>query len=143
MSSCQKNDVDFLVDNQLVIPDYYPNVDFPSDNDFTKARWELGKKLFYDPIMSVDSSLSCNSCHKQEYGFADNVQFSNGVFDRKGIKNAPSLANVVLSPYLNFDGGVSTLEKQVLVPIQEHNEFDFNILLIQNRLKNDDDYVEL
>ncbi|MBI1183345.1 cytochrome-c peroxidase [bacterium] len=127
----------------LLTPKGFPKVDFPEDNGFTLARWKLGKKLFYDPVLSADSTISCNSCHKQQFAFADNVALSNGVQGRAGVRNAPSLANVAYHPYYTREGGVPSLEMQVLVPIQEHNEFDFNILLIEERLKKNADYVWL
>jgi cytochrome c peroxidase len=127
----------------IEVPNGFPEIQFPEDNSFTKERWELGKKLFFDPILSVDSTKSCNSCHKQEFAFADNVAVSNGVKNRPGTRNSPSLANVAYHPYYTREGGVPTLEMQVLVPIQEHNEFAFNILLAQERLQRIPDYVEL
>ncbi|MGB0431423.1 MAG: cytochrome-c peroxidase [Bacteroidia bacterium] len=132
-----------IKESELNVPAGFPEVPFPADNSFTIAKWKLGKKLFYDPIMSVDSTKSCNSCHKQEYAFADNVAFSDGVKNRPGTRNSPSLANVAYQPYFTREGGVPSLEMQVLVPIQEHNEFDFNILLIEERLKKIPVYIDL
>ena len=129
--------------NLMEIPSGFPDIMFPSDNEFTEERWTLGKKLFYDPIMSVDSTLSCASCHRQELAFADDVTFSLGVEQRLGTRNAPSLANVAYHPYFTREGGLPTLEMQVLVPIQEHNEFDFNIVLIGEKLVQDPNYVAM
>lgn len=103
----------------------------------------MGKKLFYDPIFSADQSISCASCHKPELGFSDDRALSMGIEERVGTRNAPTLANVAYHPYYTREGGVPTLEMQILVPIQEHAEFDFNILLIADRLKADSTYVEL
>lgn len=125
------------------IPDGFPAIDFPEDNTFTLARWELGKKLFYDPVMSSDNTISCASCHKPELAFSDQLAVSLGVDNRSGTRNAPSLANVAYQPYLLREGGVPTLEMQVLVPIQEHNEFDFNIVLLAERLNADTTYVKM
>ncbi len=127
----------------MEIPEGFPDVLFPEGNEFTKARWELGKKLFYDPVMSADSSISCASCHDPALAFSDQVALSLGVEQRPGTRNAPTLANVAYHPYFTREGGVPTLEMQVLVPIQEHNEFDFNILLVAERLAADSQYVHL
>src|SRR5688572_22014297 len=54
---------------------------------------ELGETLFFDPILSRDSSISCASCHKPEFAFADNTPLSTGVFGRKGLRNTPSVMN--------------------------------------------------
>lgn len=127
----------------MEIPAGFPEMEFPEGNEFTQARWELGKKLFYDPVLSIDSSLSCGNCHKQALAFADDVAFSDGVMGRPGTRNSPSLANIGFHPYFTREGGVPTLEMQVLVPIQEHNEFDFNILLVTERLRRDSFYVKM
>ena len=127
----------------LVVPQGFPAPVFPADNELTQARWALGKKLFYDPVMSSDSTISCASCHHAAKAFSDTVAFSPGVAGRPGTRNAPTLANIGYHPYFTRDGGVPTLEMQILVPIQEHNEFDFNILLIVERLLRDSTYIRM
>jgi len=52
----------------------------PSDNPFTQEGIYLGRMLFYDPILSYDSSISCGSCHKQEYAFAEPKKIQHGHF---------------------------------------------------------------
>ncbi|MGB0807267.1 MAG: cytochrome-c peroxidase, partial [Salibacteraceae bacterium] len=74
----------------LEIPEGFPDIVFPEDNEFTNKRWELGKKLFFDPFLSRDSSVSCATCHKPELAFADNQATTNGVFNRPGTRNSPS-----------------------------------------------------
>ena len=125
------------------LPSSFSEVTHPDNNEFTEARWALGKKLFYDEVLSIDSTLSCASCHKSELSFSDDVAFSKGVKNRDGVRNAPSLANVAYHPYFTREGGVPTLEQQVLVPLQEHNEFDFNIVLAGERLARDSIYIAM
>ncbi|MBK8965210.1 MAG: cytochrome-c peroxidase [Lewinellaceae bacterium] len=127
----------------LAVPTGFPFPEFPAGNELTPARWALGKKLFYDPVLSRDSTLSCASCHHLAKAFSDTVAFSPGVGGLPGTRNAPTLANIGYHPYFTREGGVPTLEMQILVPIQEHNEFDFNILLIAERLKRDTAYVRM
>jgi len=127
----------------LAVPPGFPAPDFPQDNQLTTARWALGKKLFYDPVMARDSSISCASCHHAGKAFSDTVALSPGVAGRPGTRNASTLANIAYHPYFTRDGSVPTLEMQVLVPIQEHNEFDFNILLIAERMMRDTSYVRM
>lgn len=127
----------------LAVPPGFPEPAFPADNELTPARWALGKKLFYDPVLSRDSTLSCASCHHAAKAFSDTVAFSPGVGGLPGTRNAPTLANVAYQPYYLREGGVPTLEMQILVPIQEHNEFDFNILLIAERLLRDTAYARM
>ncbi len=139
----------FLVDSQPIstdlveIPEGFPEIIFPEDNKLTTERIALGKRLFFDTLLSKDYSISCASCHKPHLGFSDNSQFSIGSNLALGKSNAPTLANVAYSPYLNRDGGVPTLEMQVLVPIQEHLEFDMNILVIAERMNQDSSYIEM
>lgn len=127
----------------LSIPNGFPKMPFPEGNELTQARWDLGKKLFYEKRLSIDKSLSCGSCHQASLAFADNVALSPGVFKRAGTRNAPSLANVGYHPYLLREGSVPNLEMQVLVPIQEHNEFNHNIVNIVNELKQDASYAAM
>ena len=112
----------------------WPQMEFPTDNEPDAQKIGLGERLFFDPIVSIDSSISCVSCHKEVYGFADDVAISPGVEDRLGKRNSPSLWNVGYQPYFMREGGVPTLEMQVLVPVQEHSEMAFNMVLLAQRL---------
>lgn len=145
VSSCTPHKIEPIQKElQLMeIPLGFDEIEFPEGNEFTKERWELGKKLFYDPIMSIDSTISCSSCHQAHLAFSDETAVSKGVEERLGIRNSPTLANVAFHPYFTREGGVPTLEMQILVPIQEHNEFDFNIVLLADRLKNNPTYVSM
>lgn len=127
----------------LAVPPGFPSPVFPADNELTVARFALGKRLFYDVALSRDSTISCASCHAPNHAFSDSMALSPGAGGAAGKRNSPTLANVGYHPYFTREGGVPTLEMQILVPIQEHNEFDFNILLIADRLKTDTTYVRM
>jgi cytochrome c peroxidase len=127
----------------LNLPPGFPAPPFPPDNELTYARWALGKKLFYEPALSRDSTLSCASCHQPALAFTDGRRVSLGVENREGLRNAPTLANVAYHPYFMKEGGVRTLEMQVAVPIEEHAEFDFNFVLLGQRLAADDAYQRM
>lgn len=127
----------------LKVPQGFPTPVFPEDNSFSAARFALGKRLFYDVVMSRDSSVSCASCHLPAHAFSDTVPLSPGAGKLPGKRNAPTLTNVVYQPYYTREGGVPTLEMQILVPIQEHNEFDFNVLLIADRISKDTTYIRM
>lgn len=142
-SSCEKESEGAKYAYNNFVPSHFPMPDLHLDSLPSEAKILLGKKLFYDPILSIDSTISCASCHKSEFAFADNVAFSNGVFMRPGTRNSPSLANVVYQKKLLREGGVPTLEMQILVPIQEHNEFNSNIIEISEKLKRNKTYREL
>ncbi|MDO8365154.1 MAG: cytochrome c peroxidase [Saprospiraceae bacterium] len=117
--------------------------EIPADNVLTKSRVELGRRLFYDPALSADSTRSCGSCHSAYLAFSDSTSVSLGIENRPGTRNSPSLANVAYQKKLLREGGVPTLEMQILVPIQEHNEFDFNILRVAERLQKMPEYVAM
>ncbi|MFT6002719.1 MAG: cytochrome c peroxidase [Flavobacteriales bacterium] len=121
----------------------FPEIVNPKHNRPTKERVELGQKLFFDPILSIDSSLSCASCHKPNLAFSDDVAFSPGVYNRAGVRNAPSLANIGYHPYFLREGSIKTIEMQVLVPIQEENEFAHNIVDIAEQMKKNPEYVKM
>lgn len=127
----------------LQVPDGFPPPPAPADNPLTEASWILGKRLFYDPVLSRDSTVSCASCHLAGQAFSDTLAFSRGVDGRIGTRNAPTLANVAYHPYFNLDGGVPTLEMQVAVPVQEAHELDFNMVAIAQRLHQDSTYRAL
>ena len=111
--------------------------------DSLALRVKLGKMLFYEKAMSRDSSLSCGSCHQQKLAFTDGLKTSKGFKGQFVKRNAPTLTNVKNQKSFLRDGVNPSLETQVLVPIQEHDEFDFHILLIAERLKMDSSYVRL
>ena len=145
MISCSQEEIvsNHFSPQFMEIPKGFDEIEFPEDNLFTQEKWDLGKKLFFDPIMSIDSTISCATCHNPELAFSDDVSFSSGVENRLGTRNAPTLANVAYHPYFTREGGVPTLEMQILVPIQEHNEFDFNIVLLAEKLKTDSTYLQM
>jgi cytochrome c peroxidase len=114
-----------------------------SATDSLTAKIELGRYLFYDSILSRDSSISCASCHHQNKAFTDGEVKSIGFRGQIVSRNSPTLINVLNRKMFLLDGVNPSLESQVTVPIQEHKEFDFHILLIAERLKKNKKYVDL
>ncbi|WP_222164861.1 cytochrome-c peroxidase [Edaphocola aurantiacus] len=127
----------------MAIPKGFTQMSIPADNAFSMSRWQLGKRLFYDKTLSVNNTISCGSCHKASLAFSDSVALSNGVNEAAGTSNAPTLANVGYQTSYTRAGGVPTLEMQVLVPIQEHNEFNTSILDIVQKLSADTTYQSM
>ena len=80
------------------------NEDEPADKE------ALGKILFFDPILSIDNTISCASCHKPAYAFADTSAVSIGVNEKKGIRNTPSAMNVALQSVFFWDGRAKDLD---------------------------------
>ena len=98
----------------------------PADNPLTKKGVELGRKLFYDPVLSADSTLSCSGCHNSAFAFTDsNKRFSVGIDGIEGKRNSMPIYNLMysqLNPFFEgffWDGRAATLEDQALLPIQD------------------------
>ena len=117
------------------IPKGFPEFSIPEDNPITEDKIKLGKMLFFDKMLSRDSSISCASCHNPEYAFTDQLKKSIGIKGRVSSRNSPTLMNVAYNSSFLRDGVNPSLEAQVIVPIHEKNEFDFHILLAAERMK--------
>ncbi len=99
---------------------------------------QLGKALFFDVILSRDSTISCASCHKPEFAFSDNVALSKGVYGKTGNRNTPSVMNQTNRNVYFWDGRSETLEEQALAPIENVVEMDLpGTILVQRLLKNE------
>jgi cytochrome c peroxidase len=107
----------------------------------TKER--LGEMLFFDPILSEDSSISCASCHKPQFAFADTVPFSRGVHGKMAARNTPSAMNVSARETLFWDGRAATLEQQALGPIENPNEMNLPLAEALKRLNRSKKYRHL
>lgn len=104
---------------------------------------QLGEKLFFDTILSGDKTISCASCHKPEFAFADSIALSPGVMGRLGVRNTPSAMNVSDQPHFFWDGRAATLEEQALLPIINPDEMDLPIDSAVQRLINNPEYKQL
>ncbi len=112
-----------------------PNYDF-SRNPLTEAKVELGRKLFYDPILSVDKSVACSSCHLYFTAFTHvDHALSHGVEDRFGIRNSPALMNLAWSQSFMWDGAIHHLDMQALAPISSHTEMDEDFAHVIEKLQ--------
>jgi len=103
----------------------------------------LGRLLFFDPILSEDSSVSCASCHRPEFAFADTVAFSRGVHGRLGKRNAPSVMNMSARESFFWDGRAGTLAQQALFPIADVNEMNLPVKEAVKRLNRSRKYRTL
>ena len=101
---------------------------------------QLGERLFSDPILSLDSTVSCASCHIPEFAFADTARFSRGVGGRLGRRNSQSITNMSARAHFFFDGRALTLEQQVLMPIQDTLEMRATPELVTTRLRRHPEY---
>lgn len=109
-----------------------------------EQRFQLGRRLFYDKILSKDESISCESCHKQKYAFSDMGKvLSAGVGGRLGKRNSPALMNMAWSKSFMADGGINHLETMPLAPITDSLEMNISMLELLERLNNNDMYKGL
>jgi cytochrome c peroxidase len=97
---------------------------------------QLGKLLFNDPILSIDSSISCASCHKPEFAFADTSALSIGIEGHLTRRNTPSVMNSLSRRLFMWDGRAKSLEDQALLPLEHPGEMGFSRTGAVERLKN-------
>ncbi|PTM12139.1 MAG: hypothetical protein DA408_11855 [Bacteroidetes bacterium] len=116
----------------------------PSDNPLTEAGVALGRQLFYDPILSLDSTISCGSCHRPELAFTDGQAISRGIAGQAGRRSAPSLLNIGFHyKGVFWDGRSPNLEDQALHPLGDSLEMGANWARVARRLNNHPDYPGL
>ncbi len=108
-----------------------------SDN----PRAQLGRQLFFDPILSRDRTMSCASCHQPARAFADDRALSLGVEGRLGTRNTPSVMNSAGRTRFFWDGRSETLEEQALAPIANPLEMDLPVDEAISRLLADPAWV--
>lgn len=125
-------------EEKIVLPRHFPKPNYELDIDLQK--FELGKQLFFDPIFSKDSTISCASCHQQSFAFADSRPFSIGVRQQKGKRNAPPLQNLLWSNTFFWDGGVHNIELIPLNPITNEKELDETMLNIASKINRNNRY---
>jgi len=114
----------------------------PADNVLTLDRALLGKRLFYDPLLSRTNDISCGTCHQQQFAFADPNTVSIGVDGRTGTRNAPSLVNAAWGKTFFWDGRARSLEEQAGQPIENPLEMDLALADAVAKVAADASYVE-
>ncbi len=127
----------------------------PADNPLTVEGIALGRKLFYDPILSADLSQSCASCHNQQFGFTDNgKRFSTGIDQIAGTRQSMPIFNLAwaerFTPSMGsrslrffWDGGATNLESQVIGPITNPIEMHDSLPNVLSKLQAHATYPEL
>ena len=146
--SCQHDDAyEPLVDNPLLtleLPDDFPALN-PAflKNPPTEFGVELGKKLFFDPRLSRDNSVSCATCHIQSSAYADHQKQGVGIEGKVGLRNVPPIQNLAFMQFYNWDGSKLKLEDQVIVPIITPEEMHSSAVNIINKIQDDPVYIDL
>lgn len=140
LSSPAAGDNDTL---KIVVPKGWPKpvYDF-TKNPVTRKGFDLGRKLFFDPLLSKDSTISCASCHLQFTNFTHvDHALSHGIQGRKGTRNTLSIINTAWSKTFMWDGGVNNIEVQPLAPIENPVEMDTKLSVIVEKLRHSPAYT--
>jgi|SRR6185437_5786890 len=132
-------------DVKLDFPKEFPRPIYTFENNLpTPAGFTLGRKLFYDPILSKDSSISCGFCHQRIAAFAHiDHPISHGINGLLGKRNVPPLQNLIWQNTYMWDGGVNNLEVQPLSPITNPVEMNENIADVIAKLQHNKSYVAM
>lgn len=148
MNSCSKSIEEAKNQTSLLsfaIPSGFPKPQYDFEgNPLTKEGFELGRKLFYDGILSKDGNFPCASCHQQFAAFSTfDHDLSHGFNNQFTTRNALGLFNLVWLKELHWDGGVNHIEVQALAPITASNEMAEDIGNVVNKLKEDATYKSM
>ena len=115
-----------------------------SKNPLTEEGFQLGRNLFYDPILSRDNTISCASCHLQATGFTHvDHELSHGIDGKIGTRNSMTLMNLAWSKSFMWDGGVNHLDVQPLNPITSPIEMDETLVNVVAKLQKNEKYQAL
>jgi cytochrome c peroxidase len=124
----------------IKVPLGLPPLPVPSDNPLTPEKIALGRRLYYDPLLSVDKSVACASCHHPDYGFSDGKPVSNGFQQKTGTRNSPTVFNSAYFETQFWDGRAPSLEKQAEGPVQNPVEMAHTLKGVEDRLNADPSY---
>ena len=125
-------------------PDGFPTMLIPADNPMTVEGIELGLHLFFDPILSADSTMSCSSCHLPSFSFTDGLATSTGIDGIAGVRSSMSLMNIgYVEKGLFWDGRSNTLEVQALAPVEDPIELHDTWDNVEAKLKAHPSYPEM
>jgi cytochrome c peroxidase len=154
ISGCKPDDPDDNKNNndwvfnpepvQLQIPQYFPPPRDFSSNPLTKQGIKLGRLLFYDPILSDDSTQACAGCHHQTNSFVDaNKRFSIGIDGISGNRNSMAIFNMAWNSSFFWDGRAATIEEQALQPVENPIEMHEDWSDAVRKLSKHNDYPKL
>jgi len=128
----------------LSYPAYFGNrLNMPVDNPLTKQGVYLGRMLFYEKRLSSNNSVSCASCHKQQFAFADTVAFGRGFDGTPTRRNAMSLQNLLWVRNFFWDGRAGSLESQAVTPLTDAHEMGQSLTESAQKLQHTNIYPAL
>jgi cytochrome c peroxidase len=126
----------------MVLPAHFPAPVYSFENNpLDPKKIEIGRRLFYDEALSATNTISCASCHKQEFAFSDaGNNVSRGINNQVGIRNSPALFNLVWKPLFMWDGGIVNLENQAIAPLTDIHEMGTTLNNVTNYLNSTNSY---
>lgn len=138
--SCSNSPKDWRDNYKLPKGVSFPEAD---SNSFpTQERVDLGRMLFFDPILSKDSTVSCGTCHVPALAYSDGQQISKGVNHAAGFRNTPGLINLWWMPVYFADSSIPTLEMLVEAPLHAENEMFTDYPTVIDKLRASKKYAQ-
>jgi cytochrome c peroxidase len=123
-------------------PSHFPKPNYSFDSSAESIQ--LGRALFYDPLLSLDGTISCASCHSPYNAFAHTDHaVSHGIGDSIGTRNAPALFNLAWQKELMWDGAINHIETQALAPISHPGEMGESLPNVLSKLQKSSLYPTL
>lgn len=131
------------VSDEYMVSYYGNKVSPPKNNLMSLEAVLLGKRLFFDTILSANNKVSCATCHQPKIHFTDGVKLSNaGVSGKYLMRNTPTLLNIGFHPQLFWDGGAKNLESLVFAPISHLDEMGQDLITLPQKIANHRSYRE-
>jgi len=150
LAACHKEDDAGAPLPEQPFPGFTVPANFPDPlyhfetNAVTRAGFELGRRLFYEPRLSRNNTISCGSCHQQGSAFTHHGHdISHGIDDRLGKRNTPAIMNLAWNPSYMWDGGIFDLDLQPIAPITAHEEMDESVDKVLSKLRAHSEYPGL
>jgi len=128
---------------QIKAPLGLPPVPIPADNPLTEETIALGRRLYYDPQLSADGTISCASCHAPQFAFSDEHRVSTGVGNKTGTRHSPTVINSAYNSLQFWDGRAPSLEEQAKGPMANPVEMAHSLDGVVKHLQADPKYLAL
>lgn len=148
--SCKNDESEVIIPIENIVVDFEQPTNFPkptyefSENPFSQEKFTLGKRLFYDGILSLNGQVSCATCHNQQDAFTHHGHaLSDGVGGKFGTRNAQPIQNLAFMKDFTWDGGIRNLDLQPLIPIESEVEMNESIFNVLDKLKANEEYQNL
>jgi cytochrome c peroxidase len=128
---------------QFKAPAYFGDYRIPANNPTTVEGVELGRMLFYEPMLSGNNTMTCASCHVQANAFTDTNRFSKGIDGVQGTRNSMAISNVLWQSKFFWDGRATSLENQATAPIENPIELHQSLADAVSKLQKSSHYPDL